>query len=369
MIHWVRKGSGLQKMSAAGWSNANNQLQAQLEVMGVLDDDAPVAVHFGVPTNFWPIEGKTNVLWTMWESPWQLTDSVAPTIAERRPDFVVVPCDWCRDGLRELLPDIPCATVPLGYDDHQIEYRRRRWRPRQGRFRVGFLGAPNYRKYSVAREVFSFLHSHGPLLRARGLEFEFYWKFSGETTNEHLERAKAQLGDACEEVEPGLLRGRKGSRAPDGLPGDDWVIDNRFVSRAEIADLYQSFHLFLALHTGEGFGLNALEAMASGCPTIVTDYSGTQQFADARGCYLVPATETQVQTLGPSGAVETKRAVLPDVQAAIEATIEIMGDYYAATERAKRGAELVRGLTWQNSAAALCDTLAKFGILKNVSTR
>jgi glycosyltransferase involved in cell wall biosynthesis len=52
------------------------------------------------------------------------------------------------------------------------------------------------------------------------------------------------------------------------------------VSEEELSALYNATDCYISLHTGEGFGLTILEAMAHGCATIATAWSGNMDFAD-----------------------------------------------------------------------------------------
>lgn len=361
MIAWTRKGQGLLGMGAAGWSYANQQLQRELEALGVLGDDAPVAVSFCVAGNYRPVEGVRNVLFTMWESTWQCHDEILPVIRDARPDAVIVPCDWNRDMLAPQV-DCPVRTVPLGYDPAAISYQRRRWRRNSGvRFRWLFVGAPNYRKYSLSTALHAYLHTRRDLLRRRGMDFEFYFKFSGEGRNEHTDKALDEMrtaGMLVEEREPGLFCGVG--------TDDDCIIDNRFLPREEILALMHSAHGGLCLHTGEGFGLNALEMMASGLPVLVTDYSGTTQFANARNAATIPARPCKIMVAAPGGPIE-QQAVLPRLSDVGAQALAVMSDYYSAVERAKCAYRDVRSLTWRNSAAALCTTLAELGMITPLS--
>lgn len=306
--------------------------------MGALDDASPVAVHFGVAGNYAPIPGKTNILFTMWESEWQGRDEVLPVVRAKRPDLVVTPCDWNTEMLRRLAPEQAVETVPLGYDPGLMRYRRRRWRPHGGRFRVLYLGAPNYRKYTVTREVYTSLRWMRERLLARGIDLEWYWKVTGAASEWAVEEL-AKTGQ-METIEPDLYR------------GDDWVVDNRFLDRRAVADLYHSAHLFVGLHGGEGFGLNAFEAMATGCPLVVTDHSGTTQFATSRNAYLVGWDDTEILVGGPDGPMP-QRVILPRLPEALARVTEVLADYYAATERAKRARRDIEAMTWASAASRL----------------
>ena len=77
------------------------------------------------------------------------------------------------------------------------------------------------------------------------------------------------------------------------------VVLDAELSRAALADLYRAVDAFVLSTRGEGWGLPAAEAMASGLPTIITNYSGPTAFADATNA--VPLRCTAVSTDGLGG--------------------------------------------------------------------
>lgn len=332
-----------------GWSSSSRAIEAALEGLGLSDPDSQVAVHYGVAGNFQPIPGRRNVLFTMWESVWQTDFEVMPVVRERHPDLVLVPCQWNADLLLERDPSCPVEVVPLGFDPGVFQYRRRKWRRRDNsRFRLLYLGAPNYRKYSLTREVYVSLRMMREKLLLAGIDLEIYWKLTGACAPDAV-RSVLSSGLA-EEIEPGLYR------------GDDWWVDNRLLSPAETAALYHSAHLFLALHTGEGFGLNSLEAMATGLPLVVTNHSGTTQFANARNAHVVRWEDCEIETEGPDGPIR-QRVILPDLPDALAKTVGVFSDYYHATEKARRGRRDIEWMTWEQTALGICQAIESSGIM------
>jgi hypothetical protein len=66
--------------------------------------------------------------------------------------------------------------------------------------------------------------------------------------------------------------------------GTDWIaprmeqVTGHLSEQGEV-DLYAMAHCYLQPSRGEGFGLQPLQAIAQGCPTILTDASGQAEFA------------------------------------------------------------------------------------------
>ena len=66
------------------------------------------------------------------------------------------------------------------------------------------------------------------------------------------------------------------------------VLLDEAVSQAELPGLYKAVDAFVLPTRGEGWGRPAMEAMAMGLPTIVTNYSGTTAFMSSANAYPLP---------------------------------------------------------------------------------
>lgn len=87
------------------------------------------------------------------------------------------------------------------------------------------------------------------------------------------------------------------------------------MERDTVLSLIAAADAFVSLHRSEGFGRGPAEAMLLGKPVILTDYSGTQDFADADNALLVPCTLVSVAPDEYVG-VEGQRWADPDLDAA-----------------------------------------------------
>jgi len=92
-------------------------------------------------------------------------------------------------------------------------------------------------------------------------------------------------------------------------------IRDEYMDREDVLGLMAAADAFVSLHRSEGFGRGPAEAMLLGKPVILTDYSGTQDFADADVALLVP---TSLVLVAPDEyiGVEGQRWAEPDVAAA-----------------------------------------------------
>ena len=97
-----------------------------------------------------------------------------------------------------------------------------------------------------------------------------------------MPRKNRALGEQIQRVASAYLAERAGS------PRLEWVeIHNK--TRAEVAELLSSCHLFMSTGFPEGFGLPPLEAMASGCvPVGFTGFGGWEYMRQSRITGFLP---------------------------------------------------------------------------------
>jgi glycosyltransferase involved in cell wall biosynthesis len=120
------------------------------------------------------------------------------------------------------------------------------------------------------------------------------------------------------------------------------VIDQELARPRAIA-LVALADCFVSLHRSEGFGRGPAEAMLLGKPVIVTDYSGTRDFATAEtallvGCELVPVGKDEYP--GADGQVWAE----PDIDEAAAAMRRIAGDRPLAERLGRAGRARIREL-------------------------
>jgi glycosyltransferase involved in cell wall biosynthesis len=115
--------------------------------------------------------------------------------------------------------------------------------------------------------------------------------------------------------------------APSERERSDTIISTFYtgISEAEIADVYRSADIFISSSLeGEGFGLPAIEAMASGVPTILTEISTYLNFNDSRDFAAF------VPTHNPHAIAEAIQRYINDPQyrnACRNRGMKVAGDY------------------------------------------
>lgn len=201
-----------------------------------------------VPTHargWW--KGQHSSVFTMWEAT-RLPETFRETLHEF--DTVVVPSDQNLELFSQYHPNVRLAY--LGVDPEVWGFRPRTPPEREFRFLVGGSGKRKGTDLAHAafRKVFPSVS-----VNPDGSVGPPWWK-DGPTPVLVMKNPKGEdyYGERVE------------------------MVTGRISSRDEV-DLYASAHCYLQPSRGEGFGLQPLQAIAQGCPTILTNAHGHAAFA------------------------------------------------------------------------------------------
>ncbi|MGO4714536.1 glycosyltransferase [Bradyrhizobium sp. 2TAF24] len=142
-----------------------------------------------------------------------------------------------------------------------------------------------------------------------------------------------------------------------------WVVPVQpLPRRRDVAALYRSCDAFVAPSWAEGWGLPALEALASGLPTAVTQFAGHSAFADAQNSLaipfrLVPVTPEALPCF-VRGDGDYGEWADPDIDGLAEVMRTMVRQRDVLRVRALRQAAAI-GQRWSWTAAALraCDRI------------
>jgi glycosyltransferase involved in cell wall biosynthesis len=312
--------------NSLGYGLANRNLKLALAKFDAIGDDEDTVISFCHPWHYKPPRGKRLAIFTMCEHKW-LTDDYLKAFEVA--DFIVTPSNFCKEVFASRTKK-PIFVCPLGIDPQVFKFRKRYWTPKRGeRFRILYVGAPNFRKFSIMEEV------HMNLLAPLGDKVELYVKTTGATM--------------------------------DGLEADvvrkgNWVVDNRMLPLDQLVKLYHSAHAGLFLHLGEGAGLVEMESMSTGLPTILSDHTATQDFATEANSFPVRVAPGKIDVLVGENLDEILRidAGIPVLENAMERIWEVMSAYPEALVKARQGSRDVAHLTWENSARTLLKIVSDF---------
>lgn len=191
-----------------------------------------------VPTHargWW--KGQTPCILTMWEA-MTLPESFRETIDNF--DTVIVPSPQNLELFSEFHPNV--KYVPLGVDPVRWAPRRREMPTTEFRFLIG--GSGLRKGTDLAVKAFKKLWPRG-----------------------------THFGD--KPIPTLTLKNPRG----ENFYGERIHMVSGKISDNEETDLYYNAHCYLQPSRGEGFGLQPLQAIASGCPTILTDAHGHGSYA------------------------------------------------------------------------------------------
>lgn len=305
--------------NAAGYTGSSLNLRKALTEIGVeVSDSSKVAIHYCHPADFFPIDGKINILFTMYESE-PVPDIFARKFAKCHAIFT--PTKFCKDLFDPLRGKTPLMVSKLGVDPELFPYKERSWDGSEP-FRWLWIGAPNTRHgWPQVVSAWSHLFKDKP-----------YTSITMKTSSETGEGELVTEGNLA------------------------W--DSRMYTKEQMTDLYQSAHAFVHPLYGAGFSLPVAEALAVGLPTITTGYGGQVDFIDTTVGWICSHTFEMV----PMSNGDKLKAACPDVADLGRKMIEIMSDYPAALERAKRGSDRIHGKwTWHHAARQIVKNLQRLG--------
>ena len=293
-----------------GYGNLSRDLTSVITA----DADARCSLHLLDPSKHLPESGaSTRLLLTMWESkdfPREYIDNVD------RADVLIVPSKFCADIFRQFLPDKPIHILPLAVDIDSYSYVRRK-PPRVDcgqKFRWLWVNAPDVRKgYHLLAQVWEKGFMDDP-------SCELYLK----TTNNTEDRLE-----------------RRGNV----------IFDSRFIAKDDLVGLYHSAHGYVYPSWGEGFGYTLAEAMATGLPSVATNYSGHTDFFNGANGYPVKWTPWRV-TRNLAEQPDTKCVSMADdgnfevaicnARHLVTQMFSVMERYGRGLDRGKRAAKKIR---------------------------
>lgn len=292
-----------------GYQVAKEHMRGGLRSHGWdIDADARLSVQFCPPDKFKRKQGKTNVLYTMCEN------TLMPLSFRRglqSADVIVTPSQFCKAVFR-LHTNKPVHVSPLGVDTKLFSFHQRR---HSVPFRWLWVGAPNARKgWDVLADVWNRVFARLP-------GAQLYMKTTG-TGRDTLDTF------------------------------DNVVVDSRTLTDQELVGLYHGAHGFVLPTAGEGWALTCSEAMSTGLPTVVTNYSGVKDFTDPDTAYLIDYD--LVDTEGSHGLAETAFARIVDLARAMR---DVMTRYTEALRVGKRASKRMQQFSWSRSTKRFSDLL------------
>ena len=113
------------------------------------------------------------------------------------------------------------------------------------------------------------------------------------------------------------------------------IIFTGYLTDKEIAGLYKNAKLFVFPSLYEGFGIQPLEAMACGCPTVVSNAASIPEVCADASYYVNPS----------------------DINSIAEGIYEVLKSDYLQSELRNKGFERIKAFSWENSAEKYVDII------------
>ena len=303
-----------------GYGRMGMELVAALERQGYqirTDQDQPTGtlVHFSIPGHLlkW-YDGQRLVILTMFESA-TLPEAFRETLHHF--DTVVVPSEQNREMFAHYHPDV--RVIDLGIDPEL-------WKPTS---RI------------TPRTRFTFLHGGSGIRKGGDVAYRAF-------------RQAFPPGSWGDGPEPWLVL--KSPRPSDFFGERVEQINGRIPAEEEIR-LYERAHCYVQPSRGEGFGLQPLQAIVQGLPTILTDAHGHKAFS-----HLGWPVEASLSPT-PRGSFMLGEAGdwwEPDIDQVAEHMRWIYDNYSGASSIAYGNAKVAHArFTWDNSATQLMEIVGE----------
>jgi glycosyltransferase involved in cell wall biosynthesis len=114
-------------------------------------------------------------------------------------------------------------------------------------------------------------------------------------------------------------------------PYERLFVHKAHVPQADLPDVYRQADVFVFPSLSEGMGLVALEAMACGCPVIVTTHGPSEVVRDGIDGFVVPAGEPEAIRVALENLYQNPELCTRMSQAAQEQAARYSWDHYAKT--------------------------------------
>lgn len=355
-VHW-RTRVGDQVANAFGYNTHNKFMIKYSSPFLNFDNSADIAIDIRPADQFVPVEGKFNILFSMWEwidVPQAYIDGL------NKADLIIVPSRFCKDIFSKVT-DKPIEVCWEGVESSSYPFHQRSMPMfNMGeKFRFLWVGAPNPRKgYPIILEMVKAIEKM-PMA-------EMYIK----TTAPHIdwEKVEEKIKD-----DPTLLENERFREAYENRKNDkkqisetkevhgkhgNIIFDARKLSFADLISLYNSAHSFVLPTFGEGWGLTLCEAMATGSPCIATPVTGCKDFFDDQVGFPIDYDIKSSHLRGYEGDFE---GYIPDTQSCFNQMMAVMNNYEYALKIGKKASNRIHSkFTWKKSGQRLAEIIRRY---------
>jgi glycosyltransferase involved in cell wall biosynthesis len=264
-------------------------------------------------------------------------------------DGVVVPTQWNADAFMKAGITVPVAVVPHVVNVDDAESADNDW--------LGSVGVDVGSPF-VVHSVAAWTQRKAPWLTV-----EAYARAFGPEDNTLLVlRTDRRLGKGVVSPPGPESRRRLTSWTVANIlhrygPTGRVHLEHHARTRPELAALHRRSDCWLSLPHSEGWNLGAFDAAAAGTPVVTTRYGGPSAYLDPEIAHLVPGEPMKAPDLDGVTWVD------PDMDAAIEALLDVWRDPQRARQAAARQSQhLQRLYAPQVVARRFLQSLTQMGI-------
>lgn len=355
---WIRPDDKKAYGNVLGYSTHNDMLRKYAEPYFDFDPEAKLVFHLTPADHFRPIEGKKNILLSMWEF-----DELPVSYIRNLPqaDMIIVPSSYCRDVFQKYT-NKKVQVCWEGIEPEMYPYKERKKPQGDEKFRILWLGAPNPRKgYHLVQELIRAFQGQNKIeIYIKTTMKKSTWKYAFKYLIKNWKKIA---------FEDGKFIGWKRVWLKTPTPKlynscvkygehQNIIFDTRKLPYDEMKNLYYSSHLFIFPTLGEGWGLPLGEAMATGLPCVSSGFTGCRDFFDdSVGYTLKYNTITDTLTNYDNLVVPIP---VPDTKDFLQQIINVISNYDEAKRRAKRASDRMHNkFTWRASGKRLYDIINK----------
>lgn len=325
------------------------------------DENAAIALTITSGNWFQPIPGKFNILFTMWESPEVPTSYIG---AIQLADLILAPSKFCRD-LFLPIADKPVEICQEGVESDVFPFRRRKFPvfSDNEKFSLLWVGTLNPRKgYHAIMELSKLIEAipkfqlYIKITAQKELFVPEYLKLDPVCLDKMKQATLAEWFKIIGHTERFYVPEIAGKVQVFGRH-KNIIFDARKLSFNKLARIYNSAHVFLMPHRGEGWCLPLAEAMATGCPCVATGVSGCLDFFDETVGFPV---KYKIKEKKVPYYHFKRKVFMPDMKDFIGNIWNVYDNYPSALEKGKRaGVRMHTEFTWEKSALRLYEIIKK----------
>ncbi len=360
-LHWITPLNPNAAADSLGYATHVSMMKKYGARYFKYDENADIALTITSGDLFQPVPGKFNILFTMWEAPEVPKSYIG---AMQFADLILAPSRFCRD-LFLPITNKPVEVCQEGIESDIFPFHRRKFPvfSKHEKFNILWVGTLNPRKgYHAIMEIAKLIEAvpklqlYIKITAQKELVVPEYLKLDLRCLDRMRQSSLAEWFKIIGHTERFYVPEIAGKIQVFGKH-KNIIFDARKLSFNKLAQIYNSTHVFLMPHRGEGWCLPLAEAMATGCPCVATGVSGCMDFFDETVGFPVKYKIKEKKV--PYFHIKRK-VFVPDTKDLIGNLWNVYDNYQSALEKGKQAsARMHTEFTWKKSARRLYEIIKK----------